>query len=163
MTAIPTGTELADGLTVFHDCQNSELTFRQMRNTGADDLAPYALRLDVFQFDGSFLSVVQDLPPDLHKGLNNSHLIRLSPVIDLEKPLEIFARLNLKHGPNTETLVRELPLHQDEIWVEFDLAYIGFNENRIEHMWVDLIFEDPQNNQITIRDISLGRSPRAQL
>ena len=41
----------------------------------------------------------------------------------MEKPLEIFARLNIKHGPNVEQIVRELPLNEEEVMVEFDLAY----------------------------------------
>ena len=43
----------------------------------------------------------------------------MSSIIEMEKPLEIFARLNIKHGPNTEQIVRELPLHEADIVVEF--------------------------------------------
>ena len=84
-------------------------------------------------------------------------------VVESERDLEIFARFNLKHGPNTENLVRELPLSDDDVWVEFDLAYIGFKPNRVEKMWIDLIFEGASNNQVTIRDLSFSRSTRAQL
>jgi hypothetical protein len=33
----------------------------------------------------------------------------------VEKPLEIFARLNIKHGPNIEQIVRELPMMGEEV------------------------------------------------
>ena len=59
----------------------------------------------------------------------------------MEKPLEIFARLNIKHGPNTEPIVRELPLHKADIVVEFDLAYSNLNEERVEKAWIDLILK----------------------
>ena len=81
----------------------------------------------------------------------------------MEKPLEIFARLNIKHGPNVEQIVRELPLNAAEVAVEFDLAYTKINEKRVEKIWVDLIFEGPEMNQIILRDVTLTRRPRADL
>ena len=152
-----------DEATIFHDCAISELTLRQIRNTREQDLAPFGLRMDVFRFDGSFLSLVIDLPADAVHGLRKKHLLRLDTTLELEKPLEIFARLNIKHGPNTEQLVRELPLHQDEVMVEFDLAYTKMNEKRVDRMWVDLIFEGPEMNQILLHDLTFSRRPRAEL
>ncbi len=149
--------------TVFHDCEVSELTARQLRNRHETDLAPFGLRLDVFRFDGTFLSVVLDLPLEAVQGLRLNHMIRLNCKVEMEKPIEIFARLNVRHGPNTEQLVRELPLSQEDTWVEFDLAYSKINEKRVERAWVDLIFEGPEMNQIVIRDLTLSRHPRAEL
>ncbi len=155
-------TKLGDELTLFHDCQQSELTLRQLRNTREADLAPYGLRMDVFNFDGSFLSLVLDLPEAAVSGLQRRHLIRMDTIVEMEKPLEIFARLNIKHGPNTEQIVRELPLHEEEIMVEFDLAYSNLNEKRIERGWIDLIFENPQMSQVILRDLTFSRRPRAE-
>lgn len=150
-------------VTVFHDCNISELTLRQVRNTREQDLAPFGLRLDVFRFDGSFLSVVIDLPEDAVLGLKRRHLVRMVANVELEKPLEIFARLNVKHGPNTEQVVRELPWKNDEVMVEFDMFYTKLNEKRVERMWIDLIFESPEMNQITLRDVTFSRRPRAEM
>ena len=47
--------------------------------------------------------------------------------------------------------------------VEFDLAYTKLNEKRVERIWLDLIFEGPEMNQVTIRDLTLSRYPRAEL
>lgn len=148
---------------MFHDCRFSELTLRQLRNLREEDLAPFGLRMDVFNFDGSFLSIVLDLPGAAADGLKKSHLIRVSSIIETEKPLEIFARLNIKHGPNTEQIVRELPLTDKDIVVEFDLAYSRLNEKRIEKIWLDLIFEAPEMNQVTIRDLNFCRYRRAAI
>ena len=156
-------TEVCAGTTIFHDCRRSELTFRQIRNTRATDVAPFGFRLDVFRFDGSFLSLVIDLPEEAATGLRARHLIRLDVVVGMEKPLEIFARLNIKHGPNVEQIVRELPLNQEEVTVEFDLAYTKMNERRVERMWVDLIFEGPEMNQIILHDVTFARRPRSEL
>lgn len=163
MAAVRSKTKLGDEVTIFHDCRISELTLRQVRNTHEEDLAPFGLRMDVFRFDGSFLSLAIDLPKESVQGLERRHLVRLAAVIETEKPLEIFARLSIRHGPNTEQLVRELPRGQGELAVDFDLAYTKLNEKRVEHMWIDLIFEGPEMNQITLRDVTFSRRPRAEM
>ncbi len=154
---------LGDEVTLFHDCADSELTLRQLRNQREEDLAPFGLRLDVFNFDGSFLSLVLDLPPEAASGLKRTHILRVNSILELEKPLEVFIRLNIRHGPNTEQIVREMPLNSDDKSVEFDLAYTNLNEKRIDKVWIDVIFENPQMNQVTLRDLTFSRRPRAQL
>ena len=163
LSSVQTKSMLGGEVTLFHDCDYSELTLRQLRNTHEEDLAPYGLRMDVFRFDGSFLSLVVDLPPEACAGMKRSHLIRMGCIVEMEKTLEIFARLNVRHGPNTEQIVRELPLDSKEVVVEFDLAYSNLNEKRVDKAWVDLIFEGPQMNQVTLRDLTFSRRPRAQL
>ncbi|PRY81861.1 DUF6478 family protein [Marivita geojedonensis] len=150
-------------VTLFHDCTHSELTLRQLRNTSAEDLAAYGLRLEVFRFDGSYLSLVIDLPASAALDLRRKHLIRFDAIVELERPLEVFARLNVQHGPNTEQIVRELPMNDRELVVEFDLAYTKLNEKRVEKVWVDLIFENPEMSQVILRDLFFSRRPRAEL
>lgn len=161
--SVPTRAPIAEGTTIFHDCRRSELTIRQIRNTRESDIAPFGFRMDVFRFDGTFLSLVLDLPDEAARGLKLRHMIRLDVIVEMEKPLEIFARLNIKHGPNVEQIVRELPLAEEEVMVEFDLAYSRMNEKRVEKVWVDLIFEGPEMNQVILRDVTLSRRPRAEL
>lgn len=163
VASAPTRFPIDNEVTLFHDCAVSELTLRQLRNQREADLAPYGLRLDVFRFDGSFLSLAVELPNEAVDGLNRSHLIRVTSIIETEKPLEIFARLNVRRGPNTEQIVRELPLNEPDVLVEFDMAYCKLNEKRIEHAWLDLIFEAPEMNQVTLRDLTFARHPRAAL
>ena len=76
ISSVQTKSMLGDEVTLFHDCQHSELTLRQLRNLREADLAPYGLRLDVFKFDGSFLSLVVDLPKEAQQGLKRNHLLR---------------------------------------------------------------------------------------
>ncbi|MEM9579869.1 MAG: DUF6478 family protein [Pseudomonadota bacterium] len=163
MASVPSKSMLGRELTLHHDCILSELSLRQLRNTREADLAPYGLRMDVFRFDGSFLSLVIDFPDSGVQGLRRKHLIRLEPIVEVEKPLEIFARLNVKHGPNTEQIVRELPLGEENPVVEFDLAYTKMNEKRVDAIWLDLIFEGPEMNQVTLRDLTISRRPRAEI
>jgi hypothetical protein len=163
ISSVQTKSTLGHELTLFHDCDHSELTLRQVRNLREEDLAPYGLRMDVFRFDGSFLSLVLDLPEEAITGLRKEHLIRVDTIVEVEKPIEIFARLNIKHGPNTEQIVRELPLHEENVMVEFDLAYSNLNEKRVEKAWLDIIFEGPEMNMVTLRDITFSRRLRAAI
>ncbi|WP_195820926.1 DUF6478 family protein [Roseobacter sp. MH60115] len=163
LSSVQNKSMLGDEVTLFHDCDRSEITLRQVRNTRQEDLAPYCLRIDVFRFDGSFLSAVVDLPGGAVDGLKRTHILRVSSIIEMEKPIEIFVRLNIRHGPNTEQLVREVQVTGKDVEVEFDLAYCTLNENRIEKAWVDFIFEGPEMNQVTLRDLTFSRRQRAQV
>ena len=163
MSSVPSRSQLGKEVTLYHDCSHSELTLRQLRNTREADLAPFGVRLDVFRFDGSYLSLAIEIPKDASDGLRKKHLIRLETIVEMEKPLEIFARLNIQNGPNTEQIVREVPVRASEIVVEFDLAYTKLNERRVEKMWLDLIFEGPEMNQVVLRDLTMTRRPRAEL
>ncbi|OHC50696.1 MAG: hypothetical protein A2X69_15060 [Rhodobacteraceae bacterium GWF1_65_7] len=161
--SVPSRAQICEGATIYHDCRRSELTVRQIRNTREADLAPFGLRMDVFRFDGTFLSLVLELPPESVQGLKLKHLIRVDAIVEMEKPLEIFARLNIKYGPNVEQIVHELPLAAEEVMVEFDLAYTKMNEKRVDRLWVDLIFEGPEMNQVILRDVTFSRRPRAEI
>lgn len=148
---------------LFHDCARSELTIRQIRNAKDDDLAPFGVLLDVFRFDGSFLSMVIDLPGAAVEGLKRRHLVQLALTVESEQPLEIFARLNIQHGPNTAQLVRELPMNDVHMAVDFDLGFSSISERHVERAWLDLIFDGPGMNQIHLRDLVLSRRPRAEV
>lgn len=148
---------------IFHDCTLTEIAVRQVRNLQPEHIAPFGLRIDVFRFAGSFLSLALDLPPEAVDGLSRRHLIRLEMRIETESPLEVFGRLNVRHGPNVEQLVREVDGSNGEFVIEFDLAASKLNEARVERAWLDLIFEDPEMNQITLHDVTLSRRPRADV
>lgn len=163
IASVPPRAELGPGATLFHDAPDSEITARQLRNTRESDLAPYGLRLDLFHFGGSFLSLALDLPDEAVQGLRLRHLIRLETVLELERPMPLYARLNIRQGPNTEQVALSLVQDGDEAVAEFDLAYTRMVETRVEKLWIDLIFEQPQMNRITLRDVTLSRRPRAEL
>jgi len=160
--AVETRTIVGAEAKVFHDCPLNELSVRQVRNTKVEDIAPYGVRMDVFRFDGSFLSLVVDLPGEGVEGLSRRHVIRLEIRVETEKPLEIFGRINVRHGPNVEQLVREFEGSTGEFAVEFDMSLSRLDEDRVERAWLDMIFEGPEMNQITLRDLTLSRRPRAE-
>ncbi len=154
---------LTNEVVIFHDCKSREISLRQIRNMRDIDLSPYGLSLEAFHFDGSYLSLVIEVPPESCEGLRKNHLIRLAAVIEQERSTKIYARLNVKHGPNTEQILLTLPDESDETSVEFDLAYSQLIEARAERMWIDLMIEAPRMNKITFRDLNLARYPRADI
>jgi hypothetical protein len=163
IAAVGSKQKISSDVTLYHDCKQSELSFRQVRNTKEEDFAPFGLQMDVFNFSGSFLSLAVEMPADSVSGLKRNHLLRLDMIVESERPQEMFSRLNIRHGPNTEQIVREMDMGSRNIWVEFDLYYTQFNEARGDSMWIDLIFEGPSMNQVTIRDVTLIRRPRAAI
>jgi len=166
LAEIASNTAIGTDLKVFHDCRASELSLHQVRNSHAGDRAPFGLVMEVFQFDGTFLSLVIELPKEAVHGLEKRHMIRLAIQADVERPVEIFARLNIKSGPNVEQVLRELSVNtgaEQAQSVEFDLAYSRINEKRVEQMWLDLIFEGAEMNRIALLDVALTRRPRAEM
>lgn len=161
--AVETGTQLDDAVKLFHDCTLSEMTVRQVRSQREADLAPFAVQIDVLEFQGSFLSLVIDVPAEPLTDLTREHILRIDGVVQTERPLELFARLNLRCGTRTEQVVQELPVQDDMCFAEFDLAYAGVDDSRIDAIWLDLIIENPRMNQVTVRDVTLSRRLRAQL
>jgi len=163
ITEVSSPHRLSDSVTLFHDCARSEIILRQLRNTDPGVTAGFGLVMDVYRFDGSFLSLVLSLPPEGVAGLTRNHYFSLRARVDRENPIEIYARLNVQHGPNTEQIVRQLDQSGEVGLAEFDLAYANINEKRVEKAWIDLIFESPAMNQVQILDLTLTRAPRADM
>ncbi len=156
-------TALADGVALYHDCPLGEVVVRQVRNERTEDRAPYGLAIDVFGFRGSFLSLALTLPEAAIDGLKARHLVRAALVVDCDASFKAFARLNIKHGPNLAQPVSALPDQGRDKLAEFDLAYAGLNDRRIERAWVDLILNEVAMTRIVIRDLVISRRPRAEL
>lgn len=145
-------TELDPAVTLFHDSPSAQIT-------ASSTQAP--LTLTTVEFEGSFLSLVLDLPQRAVEDLRLHHVFTVDPQMTLSRPLEVFVRLNIKNGPNVEQLVREIASPVTP--VEFDLFYSRLNEKRVEKAWVDMIFERPSDSIIALHGITISRRRRAEL
>jgi hypothetical protein len=161
--AAPNQSHLGADTTLFHDCKTSEISIRQIRNKRASDLAPFGVRLEIFGFEGSFLSLALDAPPDALAGLSKRNVLVVEAILQSERPINVYARLNIRHGPNVASQLAHLPRETEATRAEFDLAYTDINDRRLEQMWVDLIFEDPAMNEVVLRDVTFSRIFRADL
>jgi hypothetical protein len=155
-------TSMGDDVTLYHDCRQQTVSLRQVRNTRDEDLAPYGMVLEVYGFDGTFLSLVFRAAPDGVAGISRNHLLRLDLDIEAEQPLTAYARLNVKAGPNNEQVTRQVPLSGSRAYCEFDLAYMTFRDQKVDQVWIDLFVEDPAMTRILIRDVILSRRLRAE-
>lgn len=167
LIAPPDGTWLSEEIALFHDCPERALILRQLRNRRATDLSEYGLALEVMGFAGSFLSFSLTLPPDALADLGGHHIVRLDATLQAERPITVYARLNVQQGPNTENLLRKMgdPIqgrHCDRT-VEFDLGYSQLSSRTVDKVWLDLIFEAPFMNAVVLRDVILSRHLRAQI
>lgn len=163
MAGVRNGSSFGDEVKLFHDCPLSEITMRQVRNTREADLAPFGVALEVYGFQGSFLSMVVDMPPEAAVDLSRNHIVRVAVTSEVERPIDAFARLNIQYGPNNDQLNQHQMLENGETKFEFDLAYSNMNEKRVQKMWVDLVFSNPEMNRVTLRDLTLCRYPRAEI
>ena len=163
IAGVEPATRLGEGLQLFHDCPLGEITLHQRPNTRAHAKAPFGIDLDILGFNGSFFSLVFDLPDAGRKTMRRSHIVRLTGLLELETPIEAYARLNVKHGPNTEQMVSQLHPNEDgAFFAEYDLGQAQMNEKRLENVWLDIIFDRPAMNRIVISDLTLMRRPRAE-
>ncbi len=161
----PPGVEIDPGLKLFHDCPRGQIALVQRRGAGGGAHPPFALVLEAYAFEGSFLSLVLDLPDAGWRTATGRDIFDLAVRVEAERTSPLFARLNIRHGPNTEELLRHIPAEQaadGAAHVAFDLAYSRIDADRIEHAWLDLIIESPAMNRITLTDITLSRRPRAE-
>lgn len=167
IAAPESGTRLAEEAAIWHDCPERALVLRQMRNSRSAELSPYGLLLEILGFSGSFLSISIDLPQAALNGLTRSRIVRLASVMSVERPMNIYARLNVGHGPNTDQLLRHLgdlqPGQTTSLVTEFDMFRIEMNEKRLEKIWLDLIFESPHMNAVRIGDLFLSHHSRAEV
>lgn len=148
---------------LYHDCPLSEIAARQITQTYDGAPAPFGLCLEVIGFRGSFLSLVVELPGNAFEGPLQRKLLAVHMLLSAERPVRIFARLNLKHGPNTEKMVRECVTDGVALSAEFDLGHTQLKDGAVEKAWVDLFIDGPMANQIIFSDILFHRRPRAEL
>lgn len=151
---------------VWHDCREKALILEQILNLRSTDLAPFGLRMEIFGFSGGFLSVSVHLPEAALDGLSRNHILRVETGLSVERPMNVYARLNVSNGPNTDQITHHIPgLSVDgrsHTITEFDLAYTEINEKRLEKIWIDLIFEAPFMNALEVRELFVSRHMRAE-
>jgi len=162
--AAATGTAIGPGVTLHHDSPTGHAGFAQTPQP--DGPAPFAFQLMASNLRGSFLSLAIDLPAAARDGLQRRHLIGLHLALNAAPPAQVFARLNIRHGPNTALIQQEIPqalITRGGGFFEFDLACITFDEARTGHIWCDLILGAPFPETIILRDVAFTRRPRAAI
>ena len=157
------GSRFSDEISVFHDCTQPEIILHQKAVARATEARHWALDCEVFRFDGSFLSLALALPNDALQGLTRRHLLQLQMALQFERPMRIYARLNIQNGPNLAQITEVVEVDGEEATVVFDLFGMSMNEKRLEKAWLDLILDVPQCNRLVVHDLVMNRYPRAEM
>ncbi|SDY59193.1 DUF6478 family protein [Citreimonas salinaria] len=148
-------TSFGAGLTLFHDCPRAEIGLAQI---GADR-PPHGVAVSVARFEGSYLSLVVDLPEDLARQLGARDVVVIHLLLDAAaSPL---ARLNLRTGPNVITMARPLRATDDRRIAEFDLGRSGLGGGGVSAAWIDLLFDAASIGRICVGDLVVTRHRRA--
>lgn len=159
------GSAVAPSLKVYHDCPLAQFSLHQSLASQRAP-APFSLSVDVLHFDGSFLSLCLNLDGTETADWHKQDVIRVTLEARMEARLPIYARLNLKQGPNTLQQLAEFGFGDTlggRRAVGFDLAYAGLGPEAVDAVWVDLILEKPAMNAVHLDDVTLSRSKRADL
>jgi len=149
------GAELGPGVKLFHDADTQTLAIALKQQTG--------LEIKFNAFAGTFCSIVLDLPSDATNGLGRDHILDIEIAADTDTPLDMFVRLNVKHGPNTEQIIRRVGLDEGPAKIEYDLWYSQIVARQVKNAWVDVIFENPRSQIVQLSDIVLALRWRAPL
>ncbi|MGR3465900.1 DUF6478 family protein [Limimaricola sp.] len=155
----PAGCELGDGVRLFHDADAPDI---RIARPGGGAGAARPLGFDLPGFDGGFLSLAIALPGAALAGLGRHHLLGIDVAFGAARPARVFARLNLRQGPNAEALLRSLP-ETEQTGTEFDLWPTETDPARVDEGWIDLIFEPPLPARLDIHDLVIARRLRAAL
>ena len=161
---VQSGTRIADDISVHHDGSDlAALALRQERTFEANVLAPYGIACDCLDFDGTYLSFALSLEEEAVSRISPHDLLRINLTLEAETPVTAYGRLNIRHGPNTETMVREIDLRRPDALLEYDLFYTDMDVDQITGVWVDLIFERPAMNRFALREAVISRRRRADV
>ena len=156
-------TPFAEGIAICHDADLAEVVVRQVRNTRSEDVARSGVSVETFGFDGSYLALTVDLPPEGLTGLTEAHLFRLGLTLDAERPTTVYGRLNLRQGPDMVQAVCEFRPGPRDMHADLDMAGTGIGAGRTDAAWLDLILDRPAMTHVVVRDLTLARRPRAPL
>lgn len=150
------GTEIAPRVNLHHDADDLEIGIESHKSYSG-------ISFDIRSFSGSFMSLAFGFPENDAKAIRRHDLIRIALQSTAAEPFQAFARLNLKHGPNTEQIVRMIDVGNGESFAEFDIFYTEFEPNRAADAWVDLIINDPKGRAFTLEQVIILRRVRATL
>ena len=110
------GAREPDPIRTFHDGPKTSLSVSRDAShislTGQDDV-------------GHFASVALELPKAFRTALKPRHILRLQAALAVTHAVQTYARLNLRHGPDTYVITRTVQPGTGPCLADFDLASTG--------------------------------------
>ncbi|MEM7744514.1 MAG: DUF6478 family protein [Pseudomonadota bacterium] len=141
-------------LTIYHDASGGE--FAAVIEEGC------RVRLVIYQFDGSYLSIAAALTQAQRKLLGPGRLFDVKLEVETTRPLTVFLRLNIQAGEDGQTLYETIVVDSGERAVSFDLDGVRLAFHKIDSLWLDVIFSEPEMTEITVREVDLKVTDRGK-
>lgn len=154
---ILTGTSLGPHVTLHHDGDNLAFSIQRPDDYGT------GLLFEFGDFPNGFFSLAFELPAEGVLALSRQDLLRFIVQTQTDEPFQAYVRLNMRHGPNTEQIVRMLDIGDGTTCVEFDLFYTEYEQKHASSAWIDLIFNDPAHKKVALERVIILRRARASL
>ncbi len=141
------GTGINPGLDLYHDAETAEYASVL---TGDGSLV-----LTIYQFDGSYLSLVAAMPGPLLGRLRSGGKVRLRLTADCTRPLTAFARVNLKTVEQSEMHHETVVISHGPRIVDVAMDGVRLPLDQLTAAWVDVIFSEPEMIEIAFSELSL--------
>lgn len=150
------GSELAPGLKLFYDAGCAAFSWRQRPIVGG---SRYGLSFTVYEFDGTFLSLVVEVPGADLPAIAAHRNLQLSFSIAATRPLALYARLNFQRDTEHIALHDAMIVRDGAYVARFERAGDGEDLRPGVSVWADLIFAEPAMAEFEISDLALRTAP----
>lgn len=155
------GSEICPGLRLFHDAgPGAVFSWSQTLGAFARPAADPGLRLTVYDFPGSFVSIVAEVPAEAASALGPGRKVGVEIEATPLRPLTCFLRLNLTGDSARETLHETLVLATGTREVDFDLDGLEIGAGACRAAWLDIILHAPRMCRIDIARLVLSIGAR---
>ncbi|PIB26532.1 hypothetical protein BFP76_11560 [Amylibacter kogurei] len=155
--------KICSSVILFHDCPLGNIQIEQTKSSHQDTTANFDLSIKVGKFEGSYLSLVVTLPNDAIIDLSHNHILQSNLLVDCEPSMDIYARLNLKSKSGTQQIIRTFEPTDISRVVNFDLQGHVTRDRIIDKSWIDVSFDNPENQSIILHDLTCFRRRRAAI
>lgn len=145
------GNPIGDDLTLFHDAEHPLMRWSQI--LGARGKA--GLRLTIYRFDGSFISLAASIPDPFSRKLRSGHQISVDFTAKASRPIALDLRLNLEIAGRREEMTAHRILTDCAHSVTFDLRHHEITvEDRVK-AWCDLMLRNPGMVEVDLSCLSI--------
>ncbi|MBY8975282.1 hypothetical protein KHP62_05665 [Rhodobacteraceae bacterium NNCM2] len=117
------------------------------------------LRLTIYRFSGSFLSLAMAIPAAKIAQIRSGHTLGVSFHARASRPIALNTRLNLIVNGQREDLSSHRILGDCAHAVDFDLRRFDLTKETALSAWVDLILREPSMVEIDLKDVSITLRP----
>lgn len=142
------GSQICEGLTLYNDAASGLFSWQQT--------ADKTLKLTVYQFEGSYISLAIGMGEEKIGEMCRSGLLEVKAEIESTRPIAAFLRLNVQIDGEARQMHQTFIVDHGLRKTVFDLDGLPGNSGDFENAWLDLIFADPRMIEITVSLLAIG-------